>query len=171
MYTNVLVLKIYFNLSLPIFTHTQAYLKFLNSLLGLRLWVVQLSATRCYSIYCCFLIQSEWVLHPQLSMLPCLLRGVNSKHAKFLGSRLPWHQESYSWHLVFQKWLQGNVFILTGEVWAKITHAFLVMRLCHISNTSILDWQKKILPIPGCFYKCHAFSFTYEIRSVLVCYF
>lgn len=44
------------------------------------------------------------------------------------------------------------------------------MRLCHVLSTSILVWEK-ILPVPCCFYKIHAFSFTYKTRSVLVCYF
>ena len=104
-----------------LFSHIHRHIyEFLNSLLELRLWVVQLSATRCHGVCCCLLIQSWWVSHPQLSMLPCLLRGVNSKHAKIPGSRLPWHQESYSWHLEYQRWLQGILFILTGKAHACI---------------------------------------------------
>ena len=92
-------------------------------------------------------------------MLPCLLRGVNSKHAKILGSRLPWHQESYSWHLEFQRWLQGIVFILSGEVWGKGNTCMHLWEWGYaIFQTPVYWIDKKNLPVPGCFYKCHAFS-------------
>jgi 5-methylcytosine-specific restriction endonuclease McrA len=105
-------------------------------------------------------------------MLPCLLRGVNSKHAKILGSRLPWHQESYSRHLEFQRWLQGIVFILSGEVWAKITHA------CILGNEAMPCFKHQYTGLTKKKFACHwlllwmlCLFLTYKIRCVLFCYF
>ena len=69
--------------------------------------------------------------------------------------------------LEFQRWLQGIVFILSGEVWAKIMHAC----ICGSEVMSCFIHQYKKFACPWLLLQMPCLFLTYKIRCVLVWYF